>query len=38
VTDRAYILKSGKIFRKGRPDELSNDAEVRAFIWAIIFA
>ena len=29
VTDRAYILKSGKIFRKGRPDELSNDAEVR---------
>ena len=29
VTDRAYILKGGKIFRKGRPDELSNDAEVR---------
>src|SRR6267154_2093117 len=29
VTDRAYILKSGKIFRKGRPGELSNDAEVR---------
>jgi lipopolysaccharide export system ATP-binding protein len=29
VTDRAYIMKSGKIFRKGRPDELSNDAEVR---------
>src|SRR5881392_1690218 len=29
VTDRAYILKSGKIFRKGRPDELSHDAEVR---------
>jgi len=29
VTDRAYILKSGKIFRKGRPDELGNDAEVR---------
>jgi len=29
VTDRAYILKSGKIFRKGLPDELSNDAEVR---------
>ncbi len=29
VTDRAYILKSGRIFRKGRPDELSNDAEVR---------
>jgi lipopolysaccharide export system ATP-binding protein len=29
VTDRAYILKNGKIFRKGRPDELSNDSEVR---------
>jgi len=29
VTDRAYILKSGKIFRKGRPEELSSDPEVR---------
>ncbi len=29
VTDRAYILKSGKIFRKGSPQELSNDPEVR---------
>ncbi len=29
VTDRAYILKSGKIFRKGSPHELSNDPEVR---------
>jgi lipopolysaccharide export system ATP-binding protein len=29
VTDRAYILRDGKIFRKGRPDELSNDPEVR---------
>jgi lipopolysaccharide export system ATP-binding protein len=29
VTDRAYILRGGKIFRKGRPEELSNDAEVR---------
>jgi len=29
VTDRAYILKSGRIFRKGRPEELSNDSEVR---------
>jgi lipopolysaccharide export system ATP-binding protein len=29
VTDRAYILKGGKIFRKGRPEELSNDPEVR---------
>src|SRR5258705_12873336 len=29
VTDRAYILRSGKIFRKGRPSELSEDPEVR---------
>jgi lipopolysaccharide export system ATP-binding protein len=29
VTDRAYIVNRGKIFRKGRPDELSNDPEVR---------
>jgi lipopolysaccharide export system ATP-binding protein len=29
VTDRAYIVNHGKIFRKGRPDELSNDPEVR---------
>jgi len=29
ATDRAYILTSGKIFRKGRPDELSSDPEVR---------
>jgi lipopolysaccharide export system ATP-binding protein len=29
VTDRAYILKSGRIFRKGSPEELSNDPEVR---------
>jgi lipopolysaccharide export system ATP-binding protein len=29
VTDRAYILKSGKIFRKGRPGDLSSDPEVR---------
>jgi lipopolysaccharide export system ATP-binding protein len=29
VTDHAYILKNGKIFRKGRPEELSVDPEVR---------
>lgn len=29
VTDRAYILKGGRIFRKGRPEELSSDPEVR---------
>lgn len=29
VTDRAYIINNGKIFRSGRPEELGNDAEVR---------
>jgi lipopolysaccharide export system ATP-binding protein len=29
VTDRAYIVNRGKIFRTGRPEELSNDPEVR---------
>ncbi|HEX2662519.1 MAG TPA: LPS export ABC transporter ATP-binding protein [Candidatus Acidoferrum sp.] len=29
VTDHAYILKSGKIFGKGRPEQLSADPEVR---------
>ncbi len=29
VTDRAYIVNHGKIFRAGRPEELSNDPEVR---------
>jgi|SRR5579872_1512516 len=29
VTDRAYIINNGKIFRSGRPDELANDPEVR---------
>ena len=29
VTDRAYIINNGKIFRAGSPDELSGDAEVR---------
>ena len=29
VTDHAYILKSGKIFRRGRPEGLSADPEVR---------
>jgi len=29
VTDRAYIINNGKIFRAGTPGELSNDPEVR---------
>src|SRR5260370_38803574 len=29
VTDRAYIVNHGKIFKKGRPAELSQDPEVR---------
>ncbi|HEY4741467.1 MAG TPA: LPS export ABC transporter ATP-binding protein [Candidatus Acidoferrales bacterium] len=29
VTDRAYIINNGKIFRTGTPTELSSDSEVR---------
>jgi lipopolysaccharide export system ATP-binding protein len=29
VTDRAYIINSGKIFRAGTPDELAQDIEVK---------
>ncbi|MEP6961223.1 MAG: LPS export ABC transporter ATP-binding protein [Acidobacteriota bacterium] len=29
VTDRAYIINDGKIFRSGTPDELGHDPEVR---------
>lgn len=29
ITDRAYIIKEGRIFRKGTPDRLSADLEVR---------
>jgi len=29
VTDRAYIIHNGRIFRSGTPQELSNDPEVR---------
>ena len=29
VTDRAYIINNGRIFRTGSPAELGNDAEVR---------
>jgi lipopolysaccharide export system ATP-binding protein len=29
VTDRAYIINRGRIFRSGTPEELGNDAEVR---------
>jgi lipopolysaccharide export system ATP-binding protein len=29
VTDRAYIINEGRIFRAGSPDDLGNDAEVR---------
>ncbi len=29
VTDRAYIINNGTIFRTGTPDDLGNDAEVR---------
>jgi lipopolysaccharide export system ATP-binding protein len=29
VTDRAYIINQGRIFRAGTPEELGNDAEVK---------
>ena len=29
ITDRAYIINNGKIFRAGTPDELTRDEEVR---------
>lgn len=29
ITDRAYIIKEGEIFRQGVPEDLSSDAEVR---------
>lgn len=29
VTDRAYIINNGKIFRQGRPEELGRDPEVK---------
>ena len=29
VTDRAYIINEGKIFRSGRPDVLASDPEVK---------
>ena len=29
VTDRAYIINDGKIFRHGTPEQLGNDSEVR---------
>jgi lipopolysaccharide export system ATP-binding protein len=29
VTDRAYIIHDGQIFRAGTPEELGNDAEVK---------
>ena len=41
VTDRAYIINNGRIFRAGTPEELGNDADVKRvylgdnFRWAI---
>jgi lipopolysaccharide export system ATP-binding protein len=29
VTDRAYIINNGRVFRAGSPEELGNDAEVK---------
>ncbi len=38
VTDRAYILRNGKIFRKGSPDGVEQDPKFGASIWAITSA
>ena len=41
VTDRAYIINNGRIFRAGTPEELGNDSDVKRvylgdnFRWAI---
>ena len=41
VTDRAYIINNGRIFRDGTPEELGNDSDVKRvylgdnFRWAI---
>ena len=29
ITDRAYILREGEVFRSGTPSELASDEEVR---------
>jgi lipopolysaccharide export system ATP-binding protein len=29
VTDRAYIIDDGRIFRHGKPEQLASDPEVR---------
>src|SRR4029079_1331329 len=29
ITDRAYILREGEVFRSGTPEELASDEEVR---------
>jgi lipopolysaccharide export system ATP-binding protein len=29
ITDRAYIVNDGMIFRSGTPDQLAEDADVR---------
>jgi lipopolysaccharide export system ATP-binding protein len=29
ITDRAYILRDGSVFRSGTPDELASDPDVR---------
>ena len=29
VTDRAYIINDGRIFRTGTPEELGNDTDVK---------
>jgi lipopolysaccharide export system ATP-binding protein len=37
VTDRAYIINNGKIFRAGTPDALGRDPKCGACIWVRTF-
>ena len=37
VTDRAYIINEGTIFRPGSPEQLGNDPEVRRVYLGRVF-
>ena len=37
VTDRAYIINEGKIFRHGTPEQLGSDSKCEEFIWERVF-
>ena len=37
VTDRAYIINEGRIFRTGTPEELGSDTEVKRIYLGLEF-